>query len=76
MTEEETKNLLLEKFYEVIEEQLNKYLNAEKKEIVKIFEKLWDKYKVSLNELIEERDKEVKKLNEFLNKLRYYDGRG
>ncbi|MCD6540205.1 MAG: type I restriction-modification system subunit M [Candidatus Omnitrophica bacterium] len=76
LTEEETKNLLLEKFYEVIEEQLNKYLNAEKKEIVKIFEKLWDKYKVSLNELIEERDKEVKKLNEFLNKLRYYDGRG
>jgi type I restriction-modification system DNA methylase subunit len=48
-----------------------KYLNTEKKELTKIFENLWDKYKVSLNELKFERDLEVKKLEEFLEKLGY-----
>jgi len=74
LSEEESKEILLEKFYELIDEQLNRYLNAEKKEIIKIFEKLWDKYKVSLSELKQERDEEVRKLDEFLKRLRYYDG--
>ena len=45
-----------------------------KKEIIKIFENLWDKYKVSLATLKEERDEETKKLDEFLEKLGYYNG--
>jgi len=73
LIDEEAKELLLEKFYELIDEQLNKYLNAEKKEIIKIFEKLWDKYNISLRELKQERDEEVKKLDEALEKLRYYN---
>lgn len=76
ITEQEAKTLLLEKFYDLISQYLNKYLNAEKKELVKVFEKLWDKYKVSLNELTKERDVEVNKLNEFLDKLGYYNDRG
>lgn len=44
LTEKDTKELLLEKFYNLIEQQLEKYLNAEKKELIKIFENLWDKY--------------------------------
>ncbi len=71
MTEEEAKELILEKFYEIIEKELEKYLNAEKREAVKVLEKLWDKYRVSLEELIRERDKEVAKLDEFLKKLGY-----
>jgi len=72
LSEEEAKELLLEKFYELIDEQLDKYLNIENKEIIKIFENLWEKYKVSLKELTQERDKEVKKLDEFLRRLGYY----
>jgi len=53
---------------------LEKYLNAGKKELIKIFERLWDKYSVSLEQLKEERDEEVRKLDEFLKRLRYYDG--
>lgn len=75
LTEQEAKQLLLEKFYEIVDEQLSKYLNAEKKEVIKIFENLWDKYKVSLGETTQERDEEVRKLDDFLEKLRYYDGR-
>ncbi|WP_041082638.1 type I restriction-modification system subunit M [Thermotoga profunda] len=72
-TEEETKNLLMEKVYEAIKQHLEKYLNAEKKELIRVFENLWDKYKISLKELKEERDKEIRKLEEFLNKLGYYN---
>ena len=71
MTEEEAKVLLLEKFKETIKQGLEKYINAEKKELIKVFEKLWDKYKISLKELLNERDQEVKKLNEFLKQLGY-----
>jgi type I restriction enzyme M protein len=66
LTEEETKKLLLEKFYELINKQLDKYLNTEKRELIKIFENLWDKYTVSLESLNKGRDEKVKKLDEFL----------
>ena len=71
LTEEEAEELLLEKFNETIKQHLEKYLNAEKKELTKIFENLWDKYKVSLKQLRNERDEEVKKLDDFLGKLGY-----
>ena len=71
LTEDEIKDLVFEKFYAVAEAQLIKYLNREKREIIKFFETLWDKYKVSLSELTTERDKEVAKLNEYLKKLGY-----
>jgi len=71
LTEQEAKELLLEKFYETMKQYLEKYLNAEKKNLTKIFENLWDKYKVSLNDLKTQRDLEVKKLEEFLEKLGY-----
>ncbi len=73
LSEAEAKELLLERFYELINEQLIKYLSAEKKEIIKIFENLWDKYKVSLIEITKERDEEVKKLDEVLKSLGYYE---
>ena len=71
LTEQEAKELLLDKFYLTIKQHLEKYLNTEKKELTKIFENLWDKYNVSLNELKFERDLEVKKLDEFLERLGY-----
>ena len=73
LTEEETKKLLLEKFYELINKQLDKYLNTEKRELIKIFENLWDKYTVSLKSLNAERDGKVKKMDEFLKGLGYYE---
>lgn len=71
LTEQEAKELLLEKFYEVIKQHLEKYLNTEKKELTKIFENLWDKYHVSLMQLKAERDEEVKNLDEYMEKLGY-----
>lgn len=71
LTDEEAKELLLEKFRNLIDEQLDKYLNSEKREIIKIFETLWDKYKVSVKELEEERAKTKKELDNYLYQLRY-----
>jgi type I restriction enzyme M protein len=71
LTEEEVKELLLEKFFALIQNQLEKYLNEERKEIIKIFENLWDKYKISLDELRNERNEQVEKLDKFLKRLGY-----
>nr|WP_236777801.1 N-6 DNA methylase [Anoxybacter fermentans] len=74
-TEEEAKELILEKFYDLIAKEVEKYVNAEKKKVIKVIEKLWDKYKIPLNQIEQEREEEVKKLNKFLTRLGYYDGR-
>jgi type I restriction enzyme M protein len=71
LTETEAKEIILDRFLSVAKSQLMKYLNTEKKELVKIFENFWDKYKTSLRELIAKRESEVRKLNEFLEKLGY-----
>ncbi len=71
LSEAEIKDIIYEKFYAVAEAQLIKYLNREKREIIKFFETLWDKYKVSLSELTKERDEEDAKLNDYLKKLGY-----
>ena len=73
LSEEETKKMLLEKFFELISKQLDKYLNTEKRKLIRIFENLWDKYTVPLKILNRERDEEVRKLDEFLKGLRYYE---
>jgi type I restriction enzyme M protein len=76
LTEDEAKELIIGRFYRVIESYLEKELNNEKKALIKIFENLWDKYKTSLEELKEERDQEVRKLEEFLAGLGYYNSVG
>ena len=70
-TELEAKELILKRLYDEIQEQMLKYLNTERRKIIGIFENLWDKYQVSLNDLTKERDEAVEKLNDFLKKLKY-----
>ena len=55
------------------DQQLIDLINAEKKELIKIFENLWDKYHVSLEHLLKEREQEVSRLNKFLEELGYYE---
>jgi type I restriction enzyme M protein len=76
LTEDEAKELIIGRFYRVIESYLEKEINNEKKALIKIFENLWDKYQTSLEELKEERDQEVRKLEEFLAGLGYYNSVG
>lgn len=71
ITETEARNLILQKHHDLIQEQLERYLNREKRELVSLVEKLWDKYAVSRNELEKERGDVLNKLNEFLTALNY-----
>jgi type I restriction enzyme M protein len=70
-TEAEAEKLILEMLFAALKEELDKYLKAEVKKTTAFFEKLWDKYKVPMKELIAERDEAVKKLDEFMRGLRY-----
>ncbi len=70
-TPEEAEELILKKLYDAIIEETEKYLKAEKKKLVGAFENLWDKYYISLKKIDKACDGATKKLNEFLNQLKY-----
>jgi len=71
LTPEEAKGLILQKLYDGVKEQLTRYLNAEKRYLIALVEKLWDKYAVSSQELEAEREETLKVLNEYLSQLGY-----
>lgn len=71
LTPEEAKTLILKKLYDWAKEQLTRYLNAAKRHLVALVEKLWDKYGVSSQQLEAEREGTLKTLNEYLSKLGY-----
>jgi type I restriction enzyme M protein len=71
LTEEEAKTLILKKLYDLANEELNRYLNAEKRVLIQAVENLWDKYAVSSCQLEEGRGGTLVVLNRFLSDLGY-----
>jgi len=71
ITKEESRDLILQKHHNLMQEQLERYLNREKRDLVGLVEKLWDKYAMSRNALELERNSVMSKLNEFLTALNY-----
>ena len=71
LTTEEAKELILQKLYDWVSEQLTRYLNGAKRALIALVEKLWDKYAVSSRELEAERSQTLTELNDFLVKLGY-----
>jgi type I restriction enzyme M protein len=71
ITTEEARDLILQKHHDLMQEQLERYLNREKRELVSLVEKLWDKYAVSRNALELSRTSVLNKLNDFLTALKY-----
>ncbi len=71
LTEEEARSLILKKLYDLAHNELNRYLNAEKRGLFAVVENLWDKYAVSSRELEELRNETLKTLNGFLRALGY-----
>ena len=71
ITEPEAKVLILQKHHDLIDEQLNRYLNAEKRGLLNLIEKLWEKYAVATT-MVEARLNTVNcVLNDFLKNLNY-----
>lgn len=71
ITDEEARELILQKHHDLMQEQLERYLNREKRECLSMIEKLWDKYAVSRNSIEEDRNLTLSQLNHFLEQLNY-----
>lgn len=53
--EGEAKTLILRKLYDLVNQELNRYLNAEKRKLIQLVESLWDQYAASSRTLESER---------------------
>ena len=73
LSEEEARRLILKKLYDFAHNELNRYLNAEKRGLIGVVENLWDKYAVSSRELECLRTETLKTLDGFLNVLGYLE---
>ncbi len=71
ITEETAKSLILQKHHDLVLDQLNRYLNAEKRALVLVFENLWDKYAVPADTLETERNQTMQTLRQYLKQLEY-----
>jgi type I restriction enzyme M protein len=71
LTEVEAKMLTLKKLYDLANQELNRYLNAEKRRLVQMVENLWDKYAVSNSALACDRSKTLTMLDRLLTGLGY-----
>ena len=71
ITDEEAKTLILQKHNNLVQQELLKYLNAEKRKLIAGIEKLWDKYAISAQQLEKERTDTLNQLNQFLTELNY-----
>ena len=73
LTEAEACELILKKLYDLAINELNRYLNAEKRRLIAVVENLWDKYAVSSRELERQRTETLKTLDVFLKGLGYLE---
>jgi type I restriction enzyme M protein len=74
LTDAEAKTLILKKLYDLANQELNRYLNAEKRVLIQVVENLWDKYAVSGHEIEAGRAGTLKTLDGFLSSLGYLGG--
>lgn len=71
ITIEESQKLILKKHFDIINDQLQRYLNAEKRALVNAFENLFDKYYTSAQAIEQKRETTMAELNDFLTQLNY-----
>lgn len=71
ITTEESQKLILKKHFDIINDQLQRYLNAEKRALVAAYENLFDKYYTSAQTIEQKREETMAELNDFLTQLNY-----
>ncbi len=72
LTNDEAKRLILKKLYDIASAELERYLNAEMRDLVSGVENLWDKYAVSNQNMEQARLATVDRLGRFLKGLGYF----
>ena len=71
ISEADARRLILKKIYDVARAELDRYLNAQKRVLVRAVENLWEKYAVSRRALEAARSEAMHTLDSFLEGLRY-----
>jgi type I restriction enzyme M protein len=71
LTDEQARTLILTKLHDLASHELNRYLNAAKRQLIQLLENLWDKYAVSSRALESERSATLQALDGFLTGLGY-----
>ena len=71
LTDEQAKTLILKKLHDLATTELQRYLNAEKRQLIAALENLWGKYAVSSRALEAERGETLKALDGFMAGLGY-----
>lgn len=71
LTEEQDRRLILKKLYDIAQAELDRYLNAEKRILIRAVENLWNKYAQSINQLEQERTQTRNILADMLAGLSY-----
>ena len=71
ITTDAAQKLILKKHFDIINNQLQRYLNAEKRTLIGAYENLFGKYFVSADSIEKDRNNTMKELNNFLTALKY-----
>ena len=71
LTDDEAKNLILKKLYDIVSTELENYLNSEIRHLIYGVENLWNKYAVSNIELEHDRKVIIRTLEEFMSRMGY-----
>ncbi len=71
ITPEEAKELILKRWQLTLHQTINGYLQTHQRTLLQAVENLRDKYTLTLNTILEEREKETQLLNNFLKELGY-----
>jgi len=75
ISEVEAKQLILQRFKQELDQEYSAYIRAYLQGLTKAVENLWDKYAVTLKEILAERDQVAEELDGFLKELGY-EGQG
>jgi type I restriction enzyme M protein len=68
---DEAKDLILKRWLRTLQQTVNDYLQAHQRQLLLEVEKIRDKYSTTLNNIIDEREKETELLNIFFEELGY-----
>ena len=71
ISEADARRLILKKIYDVVRVELDRYLNAQKRVLVRVVENLWEKYAISADKLESDRTTTLTTMDGFLRELGY-----
>jgi len=71
ISDEEAKELIMARWFRTLQSTINSYLEIHSRNLQQAIEAMYDKYTVTLSDILKERDKATTELNKYLKELGY-----